>query len=102
MIELMDFLVFFGGWGIAQMVFSGYEAHVPGSKRLLKILILGAIFGLVHVLVGRWLFYSLLGTMALGIAILHGYWFHWRNGIHWRKAEPRDKYLRLIGFEKDQ
>ena len=32
-----------------------------------------------------------------GMAILHGYWFHFRYGIHWRTAEPREQYLRLIG-----
>ncbi|MEJ2263719.1 MAG: hypothetical protein P8X95_09755 [Anaerolineales bacterium] len=27
------------------------------------------------------------------------YWFHFRHGVHWRTAEPRDRYLQLIGEE---
>lgn len=51
----------------------------------------------VHWLTGRVWFYGLLALMTAGIAILHGYWFHYSNGIHWRTAEPLDRYLELIG-----
>ena len=97
-----DLFFLFAGWLIAQFVFHGYEAHVPLSKRLTKFGIIFIIFAIIHYVGNRALFYGLLGIMTLGIAFLHGYWFHIRHGIHWRKAEPRDKYLKLIGYvDKD-
>lgn len=94
---LVDIAIFLGGWIVAQLLFNGFEEHEPWSKRLTKIAVLTIIFGAVDYFLGRSFFYGLLGLMAIGIAILHGYWFHYRHGIHWRTAQPRDKYLRLIG-----
>ena len=93
----LDLGIVFAGWLVAQLLFSGYEAHVPLRKRIAKIAIMLVVFALIHRFAGRAAFYSLLLLMSVGIAILHGYWFHYRNGIHWRKAEPREKYLQLIG-----
>ena len=97
MLWLFDFAVLWSGWFIAQLLFQGFEAHVPWSKRLSKLLIISLVLAAVHRWLGRPFFYGLLLLMSVGIAILHGYWFHYRHGIHWRKAEPRDKYLELIG-----
>lgn len=94
-----DLLFFFCGWLIGQMLFNGYEAHLPLRKRLGKLLILTILFVAVHTLLGRQFFYGLLACMTIGMAILHGYWFHFRHGIDWRTAEPKEKYLRLIGKE---
>lgn len=93
----LDMTIFFGGWLVAQILFKGYEAHVPWVKRISKLAVLFLIFLAIYYFWGRWVFYGLLGLMAVGIGILHGYWFHVRHGIHWRTAEPCEKYLRLIG-----
>jgi hypothetical protein len=66
------------------------------SRRAAKFAFLFIIFFAIRYFIGRGLFYGLL-LMAMGIGILHGYWFHVRHGIHWRTAEPRDRYLQLIG-----
>ena len=92
-----DAVVFVSGWLIGQRAFRGYEAHVSPGKRLAKFALLAGVFFAIHQLAGRQWFYSLLIVMAAGMALLHGYWFHYRHGIHWRTAEPREKYLRLIG-----
>lgn len=94
---ILDMSIFFAGWLLAQFLFSGYEAHVPLAKRITKFLVLFVIFLAIDYFIGRWAFYGLLLLMTAAIAILHGYWFHHRHGIHWRTAEPRDEYLRLIG-----
>jgi hypothetical protein len=99
-VNYWDALVFASGWLIGQLVFSGYEAHVRPRKRMIKFAFLAAVFFAVHQLVGRQWFYGLLIAMAAGIALLHGYWFQHRHGIHWRTAEPRERYLRLIGKPK--
>ncbi len=96
-VNYWDAVFFVSGWAIAQWVFRGYEAHVRPSKRVAKFVLLALVFAAVHLLAGRWWFYALLALMAACIAFLHGYWFHYRHGIHWRTAEPSDRYLRLIG-----
>ena len=92
-----DWLFFFAGWVAGQTVFHGYEAHVPPMKRLAKLLVMTLLFAAVRIALGRRFFYGLLGLMTAAMAGLHGYWFHHRHGIHWRTAEPREKYLELIG-----
>ncbi len=92
-----DAVVFVSGWLIGLRVFRGYDAHISLGRRLTKFVLLAAVFAAVHQFAGRPWFYGLLVVMAAGMALLHGYWFHYRHGIHWRTAEPREKYLRLIG-----
>ena len=92
-----DLLLMVLGWSGAQGLFHGYEAHVPVRKRILKGGVLLGLLSAIRIFWGRRPFGVILGSMTLGIAILHGYWFHHRHGIHWRTAEPRHEYLRLIG-----
>ena len=92
-----DLLFLFAGWAAGQLVFGGYESHVTSRKRLAKLVIMTLVFGTVRLAFGRRVFFGLLGLMTAGMVILHGYWFHHRHGIHWRTAEPRDRYLQLIG-----
>ncbi|HAA53914.1 MAG TPA: hypothetical protein DCE42_04125 [Myxococcales bacterium] len=94
-----DCVMFIGGWCLGQLIFRAYEAHVSLHKRIAKCIILLVLFVCIRWFVGRWGFYSLLGVMTLGIGILHGYWFHYKHGVHWRTAEPRERYLRLIGHK---
>lgn len=93
----LDLALFLGGWGLGQWLFHGYEAHISLPRKLLKLAFLSILLLGIRQGLGREFFYGLLGLLSLGIAGLHGFWFHWRHGIHWRKAEPRDRYLRLIG-----
>jgi O-antigen/teichoic acid export membrane protein len=97
----LDVLVFSAGWLLAQALFSGYEQHVPLAKRLAKFVVLLLAFVAVRAIAGRTAFYVLLGAMTAAIAVLHGYWFHRRHGVHWRTAEPRDRYFKLIGAIDD-
>lgn len=90
--DYIDTTIFVGCWLIAQRVFRGYEADVHLGKRLTKFFLLGLVSLLVHQLAGRLWFYVLLFLAACAIAFLHGYWFHYRHGTHWRTAEPRDRF----------
>ncbi|MCA9907081.1 MAG: hypothetical protein KC519_00425 [Anaerolineae bacterium] len=98
----LDAIIFFMIWLAAQVVFHGFEAHVPLTKRLTKFAVIAVLLSVIHAFVGRGAYYAALGMMAVGIASLHGYYFHYRHGIHWRKAEPRDQYLELIGQMKSR
>ena len=93
----LDMFIFFAGWLVGQLLFQGYEAHVPWTKRIAKLVFLAAVFLPIRYWAGREWFYALLAVMAVAMGILHGYYFHFRHGIHWRTAQPRDKYLQLIG-----
>lgn len=93
---LRDLAVMVLGWAVAQKLFAGYEAHVPWPKRLGKLLVMAGMFAGLRAWGGRRAFYAVLGLMTGAIGLLHGYWFHHRHGIHWRTAEPRDRYLALI------
>lgn len=84
-------------WGIANVVFRAFEAHVPWTKRLVKFAVLFLMLALIRYRAGRLWFYLSISTLTAGIVVLHGWWFHYRHGVHWRTAEPRDRYLRLIG-----
>ena len=84
-------------WVVGSLVFAGYEAHVPWTKRMLKLVVMLGVLTVVHILLGRFWFYGLLAAAGVGMAVLHGWWFHQRHGVHWRTAEPRARYLALIG-----
>lgn len=92
----LDTMIFFAVWSLAQWIFRGYEAHVPYKRRLAKLTLLTLSVAMVYSIAGRLWFYALLIVMTLTLLVVHAYWFHHRHGIHWRTAEPRDDYLRLI------
>jgi hypothetical protein len=92
----VDVILFMVLWLAAQIIFHGFEAHVSPAKRLAKFVVISAILGSIYGLVGRGAYYGAVAIMTVGIAILHGYYFHYRHGIHWRTAEPRARYLALV------
>lgn len=97
-----DALLFIIPWLTAQVVFHGFEAHLPLTRRLTKSAIIGVILACIYVVAGKNIYYATLALMTLLIAILHGYYFQYRHGIHWRKAEPRERYLELVNKMKSR
>ena len=93
---LIDIAVFAVIWALAQWAFNGFEAHLSAARRCAKLVLVAVALGIAYYIGGRPAYYGVIAAMSVGIAVLHGYWFHYRHGIHWRKAEPRDKYLDLI------
>ena len=91
---LVEVLIVITGWAFGNVLFNAYERHVPPMRRLLKLLVLIGFVCLLHVLGESWLVFSVLALMALGMILLHGWWFP-KHGIHWRTAEPYDEYLKL-------
>jgi len=53
-IIVFDFLFLFSGWVVGQLLFQGYEAHVPWSKRLGKLAVMTLIFAVVLVSLSQW------------------------------------------------
>ncbi len=98
-IGAVDLVVVIGGWAAGNVVFNGFEQHLPWHRRLLKLVAMLTVFTAVGVLGGRVAFYVLLAVVGFGITVLHAWWFP-KHGIHWRTAEPRERYLDLIGRMK--
>ena len=98
---LIDIAVFLVAWGVAQLMFQGYAAHVSWTRRAAKLAVMLVVLYVAHGLGGRYAFYGVVAFATVGMMVLHLYWFHVRHGIHWRTAEPREKYLELIGARRN-
>ncbi|MEE9225744.1 MAG: hypothetical protein V3U68_06080 [Bacteroidota bacterium] len=98
-IGIIDFVIVTAGWIVGNIVFNNFEKHLPWYRRLLKHLAILVLFFVFGALGGRLAFYSLLLLFAIGITILHAWWFP-KHGIHGITAEPYDQYLELINKVK--
>ena len=95
-IGTVDILIVIGGWAAGNALFNGFEQHLPWYHRLAKLMAMLSLLTVVGVVAGRVAFYVLLSILGLGMTVLHAWWFP-KNGVHWRTAEPRSRYLDLIG-----
>ena len=86
-------------WGVAQFAFANFERHVTWRKRMLKIVMVTVALSAIYISFGRTGYWLALGVMTIGILLVHVVWFQLIHGVHWRKAEPREKYLNLIAGE---
>ena len=94
-IGVIDFVIVIAGWIVGNVVFNNFEKHLPLYRRLLKLLAILIMFLVVGAFGGRIAFYLLLLLFAIGMTILHAWWFP-KHGIHGIRAEPYDQYLELI------
>lgn len=99
MVGIADIVFVIAGWLIGNVIFRNFERHAPLWRRIVKFSVLLAVLIGIGVLGGRPAFYLALAALALGMMLLHLWWFP-KHGIHWRTAEPRDRYLELIGRMK--
>ena len=95
----LDLSVFLLMWGVAQFAFANFERHVFWRKRILKLVMVTVALSTIHLSFGRSSYWLTLGLMTIGIFLVHVVWFQLIHGVHWRKAEPREKYLNLIARE---
>ncbi len=92
----LDMLILLFGCIVGNIVFNNFAKHLPVYRRVLKYVVLFSVLGAIGLLLGRIVFWSVIGLMVVGLAILHGWWLP-RNGVNGLTAEPRDRYLALIG-----
>ena len=95
-VRIVDFALLIGGWLVGNVVLNAFERHVPWHRRAVKLVLIVLVFLVVGALGGRIAFYTLLAAMGIGIVLLHAWWFP-KHGIHGITAEPRVRYLELIG-----
>jgi hypothetical protein len=81
---------------LGHLSFGRFVEHQPRGRRLLKSLLGMAILVGTSAWAGRVWMFALLGAIAVGVFAVHGWWLP-RNGVNGWTAEPRDRYLALIG-----
>ena len=83
---------------VGQLCFGRFVEYQPRWRRLLKSLLGAAIVVGTSVWAGRAWLYVLLGVIAVGILVVHGWWLP-KKGVNGWTAEPRDRYYALLGLD---
>jgi hypothetical protein len=93
-----DVAIATGGLMLGHLFFGRFVEHTPRWRRLLKALLTVALIVGTTALAGRFWTYVLIGAIAVGILVVHGWWLP-RNGVNGWTAEPRDRYYALMGLD---
>jgi hypothetical protein len=83
---------------VGHLCFGRFVEHQSRWRRLLKSLLGAAIVVGTSVWAGRAWLYVLLGVIAVGILVVHGWWLP-KKGVNGWTAEPRDRYYALLGLD---
>ena len=86
------------GLMLGHLCFGRFVEHRPRWRRLLKSLIGVAMVVGTTAWAGRGWMFGLLGSIAIGVLVVHGWWLP-RNGVNGWTAEPRDRYYALLGLD---
>ena len=95
-----DAAVVLGIFAVGNILFGHFEAHKPKWRRALKVPIVIALFVAVDAAAGRAWMWALLGVSGVAVAVIHGWWLP-KHGVNGWTAEPRDRYLALLGVGPD-
>ena len=82
-------------FALGNMQFGKFEQHKPLARRVLKVVIVLAVFLTLANTVGRVWAYGLLALILVAVLYIHAVWLP-RHGINGWTAEPYDKYLELV------
>jgi O-antigen/teichoic acid export membrane protein len=82
-------------FAVGGVLFGRFEQHKPRERRVLKQVLVLAVFMLLDAYAGRAWAYGLLALTGVGVLYIHGWWLPQR-GINGWTAEPYDQYLALI------
>lgn len=96
---IIDYIIIPAGWILGNIIFNNFEKHLPWHRRLVKLVLTTGILYIVGYFFGRVVLYSVLASMAVGMVILHAWWFP-KNGVNGLTAEPYFRYLMLINRMK--
>ena len=94
-----DVAIATSGLMLGHLYFGRFSEHKPRWRLLLKSLLGVALVVGTTVFAGRSWTYVLLGVIAAGLIVVHGWWLP-RNGVNGLTAEPRDRYYELIGLDR--
>ena len=97
----LDLSIYLGLPTLGSICFGRFEDWKPRWKRVLKIVLFTVLFIVLLLLGGRPLAWGVLGVLFLVVIYLHAVWLP-GHGINGWTAEPRDKYLELVGARKNR
>jgi hypothetical protein len=88
-------------WGITAfggIFFGHFEVHTPKWRRVLKLVLVSVLSVLISATAGREWFFGLIGTMLVGVVVIHAWWLPRKKGINGWTAEPRERYYEMRGW----
>ncbi|MFN2326426.1 MAG: hypothetical protein ABR551_11135 [Gemmatimonadales bacterium] len=90
-----DLAVILGVFSLGSVLFGRFEQHKPRARRVLKVLIVSALYVWIAQAAGRPWAAMFLILAALSAGVVHLWWLP-KHGISGWTAEPYDKYLALV------
>jgi hypothetical protein len=90
-----DLAVILAVFAFGNVLFGKFEQHRHPLRRVLKVILLSALYVWIAQGPGRPWAYGLLAIGFLAAAVIHGWWLP-KHGINGLTAEPYDKYLELV------
>jgi len=94
-----DFAIFFGAYTVGSICFGRFEDWKPRWRRVLKTLLATVIFWGLLRFGGRQVAWGVMGALLVVVVYLHAVWLP-KKGINGWTAEPREKYLELVGAKR--
>ena len=94
-----DFAVLYGLLALGSILFGHFENWKPKWRRVLKVAMWSVIFFALLQFGGRPWAWGVIGALLLVVVYLHAVWLP-SKGINGWTAEPRDKYLELVGARR--
>jgi hypothetical protein len=83
-----ELAVVFGISAFGVIFFGHFEEGTPKWRRVLKLVVMGAVAVLVSATLGRGWFFALLGVACVAVLVIHGWWLP-SKGVNGWTAEPR-------------
>ena len=83
---------------VGHILFGRFSDHKPLWQRLIKATLAVGFFVVIAVVLGRTWMYAVIGVVAVGVAVVHGWWLP-RNGVNGLMAGPRERYYELMGLD---
>jgi predicted MFS family arabinose efflux permease len=90
-----DLVVYLAIYVIGAICFGRFEDWKPRWRRVLKVVLVTAVFVSLLQIGGRPWAWGLIGLMLCAAAYVHLVWLP-QHGINGWTAEPREEYLRLV------
>jgi hypothetical protein len=90
-----DLAVILAVFALGSVTFGRFEQHKPRLRRVVKVVLVSALYVWIAQGAGRLWAGVFLGVAALAALVVHTWWLP-RHGINGWTAEPYDKYLALV------
>ena len=87
-------------FAVGNILFGHFEMHKPKWRRVLKVPVVIALFVGVDAAAGRGWMWALFAAVCAAVLVIHAWWLP-KHGVDGWTAEPRERYLALLGVTPD-